>query len=602
MKLQLSYPAVLLTSVVAGLFSLIVGLSLAVHLVRRGTLELFDDPTYQTLQEEFASQPGNDELRQTIRDLDLQQRNDYFRSRQFVKTGAILLVGGLILTLITARWSVALRPVLPHPEAGDDSRDWETWQQRRGRWAAATVITVLVLGLVYMGFRSQTKLSPAVAEVDGTSVVNPAADSHPEGAASNAEVAEDAPEAIELPSAEEYNRQWPRFRGPTGSGIAATPDAPTTWDIETGQGVLWKTEIPLPGRNSAVVWEQHVFVTGATAKQQTIYCLNADTGEFRWQYDFPPPQVSEEEFEVSESTGYAAPTMATDGVRAFAIFASGDLVAVDFEGRELWHKRLGIPDNPYGYANSLATYQGLLIVQNDQGSGRDGKSRLYGLDSATGDVVWEVPRAMPSGWASPIVVEHEGEPMLITCAAPWTIAYSPTDGREIWKVECLDADVGPSPVYSRGIVFVANETGGMTAIRASGEGDITETNVVWTTDITIPDTSSPLVTDQFLILLAHGYMACFDREGSSEEPLWEEDIVDEANSSPGLAGDLIYIFTADGNALILKPSVESCERVAELEMGEPCHASPAFHQGRIYIRGEQHLFCLTGDGNSEETE
>ena len=97
---------------------------------------------------------------------------------------------------------------------------------------------------------------------------------------------------------------------------------------------------------------------------------------------------------------------------------------VSLEGQELWHKNLGIPKNPYGHASSLATYNDLLIVQFDQGLEEDGLSRLMALRGATGEVAWEVKRPVPSSWSSPIVVEHGGKWLVITCVNPWLIAYS----------------------------------------------------------------------------------------------------------------------------------------------------------------------------------
>ena len=68
--------------------------------------------------------------------------------------------------------------------------------------------------------------------------------------------------------------------------------------------------------------------------------------------------------------------MATDGLRVYAMFATGDVVALSLEGQELWHKNLGVPKNHYGHASSLATYNDLLIVQLDQAMAEDGLSRL----------------------------------------------------------------------------------------------------------------------------------------------------------------------------------------------------------------------------------
>ncbi len=345
-----------------------------------------------------------------------------------------------------------------------------------------------------------------------------------------------------------------------------------------------------------MVWNDRIFLSGATADQQVIYCYHGDTGELLWQFELPV-EVGDQAFEVMEETSYAAPTVATDGLRVYGIFASGNLVAVDFQGQQVWRKNLGPPQNAYGHASSLCTHEQLVIVQYDQGTAKDESSKLIACDGATGDVAWEVTRAVPASWASPIVVRHAGRAMVISCTDPWVLANDAATGQELWRAECLSGEVGPSPVFADGVVYAANEACGMFAIRVDGEGDVTPTHVEWFTDIDVPDVCSPLVMPDQVLLLSHALLAGF-KLGKSEdvqeprEPLWEEDLLEEVSSSPACAGELVYLFSESGKAWILKPTADGCQRVAEFEMGESVRSSPALLPGRLYIRGEQHLFCL----------
>ncbi|MHC4996481.1 MAG: DUF4350 domain-containing protein, partial [Planctomycetota bacterium] len=45
---------------------------------------------------------------------------------------------------------------------------------------------------------------------------------------------------------------WPSFRGPGATGLSAS--APTEWDVDAGQGVVWKTRIAGLGHSSPVIW------------------------------------------------------------------------------------------------------------------------------------------------------------------------------------------------------------------------------------------------------------------------------------------------------------------------------------------------------------
>ncbi|NLF72517.1 MAG: PQQ-binding-like beta-propeller repeat protein [Candidatus Anammoximicrobium sp.] len=396
------------------------------------------------------------------------------------------------------------------------------------------------------------------------------------------------------PTPEHWRRNWPRFRGPDGTGVSASADIPTKWNGATGEGILWKTALALPGNNSPIVWDKHVFVTGADETQRVVYCCDADTGKLLWQTEVPgTPESTATPPKIMEATGYAAPTPATDGQRVYAMFANGDLAAVDFAGQVTWSRSLGLPKNTYGHAASLALYGDLLLVQFDQGTKQEKLSQLMALKAPTGETAWEVSREVPNSWPTPTVIEHQGQPQIITAADPWVIAYAPSDGREIWRAKCLQADVGPSPTFADGLVFVANEFPGMAAIRADGAGDVTGSHVLWEADVGSPDCCSPLATDKFLMVLASfGTLTCYNaKEGG--EPLWEEDF-DDANfsSSPALAGKHVYLFSEQGKVFLIEPTDEKCVRVAENELGEECVTSPAFQPGRIYIRGKEHLICI----------
>lgn len=604
MKLPITYRAVLGTAVVAAMFTLTVGLLVTIDFTRRGQYELFDSPRYLKLKERLAENPDNAQLRERIRQLDQRLRINYFRHRQFMARGLVLLIGGIAVTVLAARWAASLRPQMPAPALPEEgSDDPLAREQRWGRRAAVAVIaaTLMLMGTVAL---QADRILPASTDqlvAAETKKLSAGAGGSPvDGAAADAK--KSPPQkavARPLPSYEEYRRQWPRFRGPTGSGETPLTDIPRKWNAAEGEGIAWKTTVPLPGPNSPVVWNDRVFVSGATAEEQAVFCFNAETGELSWQLDVPVEVENAEEFEVAEYTGHAAPTMATDGVRAYAIFASGNLVASDYAGRQLWRKNLGVPKNNYGHASSLATHEDLLIVQYDQGTANDDLSKLIAFEGATGDVAWEVSRSVPTSWATPIVVRYQDRPMVITTVDPWVIAYQADTGEELWRADCLSGEVGPSPVFSDGVVYAANEMCGMFAIRADGEGDVTDTHIQWFTDFDVPDVSSPLVTDQYTFMISYGLLACFELGQSDNleeprEPLWEEDLWEDVSSSPGYADGVIYLFSKSdkGKGWVIKPAADGCERMAEFEMGEPVRSSPAFMPGRIYIRGKEHLFCI----------
>jgi outer membrane protein assembly factor BamB len=335
-----------------------------------------------------------------------------------------------------------------------------------------------------------------------------------------------------------------------------------------------------------------VFVTGATADQRQVYCYDAKTGKLLWTKDVPgTPQSNVKPLKVNDDTGYAAATVATDGRWVFATFANGDVAAFGLDGAPVWARSLGIPENSYGHASSPALFENLLLIQRDQATKKDGKSRLVALDAATGKTKWEVAREVPSSWPSPIVINSAGRNQIITCGDPWVIAYAPADGAEIWRAKCLRQDVGPSPTFADGIVYAVNEFPYLSAIRADGQGDVTATHVLWSGEDGLPDTASPLATSEYVFLLAsYGTLSCYDAKKG--DFLWEKEFDASFTSSPSLAGKRVYLFSVEGKAWVVEPGREGCEIVGECDLGEECVTSPAFQDGRLYIRGKTHLFCI----------
>jgi len=97
--------------------------------------------------------------------------------------------------------------------------------------------------------------------------------------------AQDVTTTIEsvLPFTSETQTEWPRFRGPGGWGNAVFTNIPASFDLKTGEGVLWKAAVPLEGQSSPVVWDKRVFLAGANKKKCEVCCFDAHSGQLSWR-------------------------------------------------------------------------------------------------------------------------------------------------------------------------------------------------------------------------------------------------------------------------------------------------------------------------------
>ena len=556
------YKSAILTAVIGMIFSFIILILLFGNFIRSTIVETRQEQELVELKKEIQSNPGDEELFEKVRQRDLEFRQNIFSRMDFNRKGGYLLLCSVIIMLIGFKSARTLIKKMPAPQPGSDRLKEQARDAKLSRWAVTTGLVILGIGAFVL------VIKPGVVFYE----VSPA--------------------NVSYPTEEEVAANWPAFRGPEGLGISAYTNIPTNWNSESGEGILWKSEVPLPGMNSPVVWGDRVFISGGDPNQLQVFCYDANTGSLLWTGDVRQifSESDEEPFDVMEDTGFAAPTVATDGQRVYAIFVTGIVVCFDFEGNQVWEKDLGIPDSMYGYASSLAMYRNLLLIQFDQGYAEDERSMMIALEGSTGRIIWQAKRPVSGSWTSPIVAKINDEFQLITCGDPWVIGYNPADGKELWRADCLGTDVAPSPIYSNGLVFAIQPYSKLIAIRPDGRGDVTETHIEWKISENAPDICSPVSNGELVFLLTmDGYLSCF--KNSDGTKLWEQEVDDYFLASPSFVGDKLYLLGDDGVMFIAEVEPEYKE-LAKCELGEKCQASPAFADGRIYIRGEKHLFCI----------
>jgi outer membrane protein assembly factor BamB len=385
-----------------------------------------------------------------------------------------------------------------------------------------------------------------------------------------------SPAGRSSPSNDAILKNWPNLRGPFGQGIAYQVTPPTSFDAATGKNVLWKTPIPRPGASSPVVWEGRVFLTGADEKLREIYCFDAVTGKLLWRQTAQQPPALPK---VSEDIVHAASTGATDGKRFFAMFSTGDLVAVDLQGAIAWTRRFHTPKSNYGYASSLIVYKH-LFVQIDDSNG----ANLYALDPATGKTVWQKQRKVRESWASPIIAISGERALVLLAENPTAAAYDVHTGATLLSTKCLAGDVTPSPAYACGTLIVANDSAKLSAISlASG-------TVAWSSEDDLPNVASPLATDHFVVTAdAAGVVNCYDI--GTGRKLWTHESDESFYPSPILAAGHIYALDNAGTMHVFQ-AAKTCIAVAKSKLGEESMATPAFAGSSIFLRGKTSLYCI----------
>jgi outer membrane protein assembly factor BamB len=183
------------------------------------------------------------------------------------------------------------------------------------------------------------------------------------------------------------------------------------------------------------------------------------------------------------------------------------------------------------------------------------------------------------------------EDQIITSALPYVVAYDARKGTELWRAECMDGEVAPSPVFAGGYVLVCNSGAVIAALRPDGLGDVTKTHIAWTAEDGLPDITSPLSNGELVVLLTtDGLLTCY--AVADGKLLWEVELEEMFMASPSLAGASLYLTTEKGLTIIGEISREGFKETGRCELGEKVNASIAFADGRLYMRGKKHLWCL----------
>jgi len=419
--------------------------------------------------------------------------------------------------------------------------------------------------------------------------------------------------------ASEGEANWPQWRGPHGTGSTNGGNPPIRWSGT--ENIRWKVSLPGRGSASPVVWGDRLFVVTSVStdddaasqgglfarlrrrivgnvappgvQQYVVMALARTDGRVLWK------QVATEEapHEGRHGTGsWASPSGVVDADQFCAFFGSRGLYCYDHDGRLLWERDLGDMEirMEFGEGASPALHRDTLVVNWDH----QGQSFITALDKRTGEERWRADRDEITSWTTPLVVEYDGVPQVVTSATNRVRSYDLETGRVIWESEGVTMNAIPSPVASDGVVYVTSGYRGsrLWAIRlADASGDVAENGALaWSLDRDTPYVPSPLLHGGILYLVKSnsGILSAFD--ATSGEQLYGPERLPGIRSvyaSPVAVRDRIYLAGREGTILVISAG-PTFEVIATNVLDDGFDASPAIAGDELYLRGHQYLYCI----------
>jgi outer membrane protein assembly factor BamB len=546
-------------SQISGGFALVIALTMIFSLVQLNTLNPLDNPVLLSLKDQFDKDPENKIKAEQVRAMDLVARKAYFTSRWQVESGAYLLLAGAVIFIFCQRLISGNEK--PSPLLSDSKPNEMLSKDRNRKYLVAAASVVFILAIT-ASFIIRNDLPDPSGRSSARAQIN---------------------EKGNVATPKPHKTNFPSFRGQNSHGIAGGSGYSTEWNGEDGKNIEWKIEVPKSGQSSPVVWDDKLFLTGAEEKVCEVYCFDKKTGEILWTGTASGmPGEPEVLPEMDQDAGLATSTVAVNEKVVCAVFANGNLVCFDHDGKLLWSKNIGLPENIYGYSSSLIIYEDLLLLQFDSNE----KISLMGIESETGELKWETIRKGRPVWSSPVLAFFGGKPQLIINGNPDVTSFDISTGNELWSVECMSGDVAPSVAVNSTMTYAVTDYAKLAAIRPGAAASI-----IWEDNTFTPDVSSPVATDEYVfIATGNGDVACYNSEKG--DTLWTHYFMDQFYASPIIADEMVYLLDRSGVMHIIEAG-NSFKLISEATLGERVDCTPAFSDKKIYIRGKKNLYCIS---------
>ena len=445
--------------------------------------------------------------------------------------------------------------------------------------------------------------------------------------------------------AADVDRDWPRWRGPESTGVAADASPPLTWS--DSQNVRWKVSVPGSGSSTPIVLGERVYVatavktdrvkedvvdqaTGSSAPETVdssprppregrrggfggrrggrggfgggpsptnyydfmVIAFDRQTGDQVWATTL----TSQVPHEAGHNTNtFASSSPLTDGDRLYVSFGSRGVFALDFDGNELWSKDLGRMQTraEFGEGSSPAIHDGRLVVPFDH----EGESFIVALDAKSGGELWRQPRDERTTWSTPLITEYEGRTQVITNGSNRVRSYDLDTGEIIWQCGGQAGNPIPTAVRHKDNVIVMTGFRGYAiySIPLSATGDITDTDVpTWVEEDAAPYVPSPLLYDGQLYFVKANNGVLVARDAATGELRIRQTRLPDISmiyASPVAAAGHVFITGRDGTTLVFKAG-DTFEVASTNKLDGEFDASAAIVGDEIFMRSKSHLYCI----------
>jgi outer membrane protein assembly factor BamB len=355
---------------------------------------------------------------------------------------------------------------------------------------------------------------------------------------------------------------WQQWRGNHQTGVALGESFPTIWS-ET-QGVVWRADLAGLGGSTPVIAGDLAFLTAGIDQKNQLLAFDLKTGKQKWS-----TSIGNDVGGKHRKGSGANPSAVTDGKLTYAYFRSGDIAAVDREGKILWHKNLqqefGADTLWWDLGTSPLLTEHAIVIAVMQ----TGPSYLVALNKQSGEVLWQTDRVLDApeeaaqSYSTPLAATVNDKKIIAVMGADHLTLHSQDDGKELGRLGGFNPKQErffrsiASPVISGDIVICPYSRGAtITAVKMSaliaGQGDKA---IAWVRDDIGSDVPTPAALDGRVYVCGDkGVITAIKAE--TGETIWTLSLPQSRNpftSSPLIAGDSLYVTRENAATYVIGP-------------------------------------------------
>jgi outer membrane protein assembly factor BamB len=378
---------------------------------------------------------------------------------------------------------------------------------------------------------------------------------------------------------------WPQWRGPDRTGISAETGWRTDWAANPPK-TLWKVPVGI-GFSTVSISKGRLYTMGNAGGKDTVFCLNADTGEKVWGHSYPCG-------DVDRPGPRCTPTV--DGDKVYTLSQAGDLFCLNAaDGKVVWQatvtKQFGVKKPQWGFACSPMVLGKDLVI--DIGP-------IVALDKESGKEVWRGGKDAPA-YGSPFAFKLGDKTLIASFNASGPIVVDAAGGKVVgtakWKTSYDVNSVTPIVVDNTFFISSGYDRGAAVfEIAANGLKN------VWENKNMKNHANNCVLWKGFLYgfdgQVDQGPLSCIEYKTGAKK--WSTK--DVKAGALMIADGKIIAQHAKGDLVVAEASPDGYKELGRIKIfpgdSETCWTQPVLANGRIYCRSHHpgELVCLDVKG------